>query len=143
MLAACWWRAGSDTAYDGCWIIERNPNYPATQPEPWRIRNFRHWKGGRELRPALSGANLEVSGGDWLYIFGGRESQLVERRKHAIRRVTETTNHWSNKAHRINVVTGQMEGCRTCRYAWLMALLMYDELYDVFIITGKPWHPYP
>ena len=31
---------GSDTAYDGCWIIERNPNYPATQPEPWRIRNF-------------------------------------------------------------------------------------------------------
>ena len=135
---------GSDTAYDGCWIIERNPNYPATQPEPWRIRNFAvTGKAEANYVPRYQARNLGRFRGDWLYIFGGRESQGPSVANTPSAGITETTNHWSNKAHRINVVTGQMEALPNMPVCMVDGVVMYDELYDVFIITGKPWQSYP
>ena len=40
-------------------------------------------------------------------------------------------------------MTGQMEALPNMPVCMVDGVVMYDEIYDVFIITGKPWQSYP
>ena len=137
--------AGSDTAYDGCWIIERNPNYPATQPEPWRIRNFAvTGKVAANYVPRYQWRNHGrfMQGSPWFYVFGGREQQLVEENVPSYG-TTEATMWASNQAHRINVITGEMQELPNMPMRMIDGAVVYDEVHNVFVITGIPRQLYP
>lgn len=137
--------SGGDTAYDGAWLLERNPNYPATQPQPWRFRNFTlTGKAEAGYVPRYQARNLGRFRGnaDWMYIFGGREAQLSQSNTPSAG-ITQATYWWSKLAHRINIVTGELQRLPDMPMSMADGCVAYDPVLDVFLITGVPRHAYP
>ena len=136
---------GSDSPFDGCWIIERNPNYPNTQPEPWRIRNFAlTGKAEANYVPRYQWRNHGrfLKGSPWFYVFGGREQQLVQGNT-PITGITQVTMWASNQGHRINVLTGEIQELPTMPMRMIDGAVIYDEEHNVFVIVGIPHQEYP
>jgi hypothetical protein len=124
--------AGSDSPYDGCWIAEPNPEHPQRQPEPWRIRNLRlsgvsqahyapryQWRAMGKFR----------QGTDWFYCWGGRLSQKYQ---------PQFTITMSNRGHRINMRTGEVEELAPLPVYVMDGGVAYDPDLDLFLILGAP-----
>ena len=136
--------AGSDTAYDGCWVIERNPNYPATQPEPWRIRNLAvTGKVAANIASLPVEKPRQIHAGFSLVLCVWRPRAATRGRDVPSYGTTEATMWASNQAHRINVITGEMQELPNMPMRMIDGAVDFDEVHNVFVITGIPRQLYP